>query len=77
MRQLNDRDRRNEVGCLCWCLVACVISLLAWPLMLLREVWQWRMYGLDGIEWDDVLRYSLAIAAGSVVNNLILIILLS
>ena len=67
--------RRNEAGMAGFCLLACFINLLAWPVMVLRELYQWRAYHLAGPEWDDVRRYTLAIIAGSIINGLIIFIL--
>ena len=42
-----------------------VLFLLA--VMILREVWQYKVYHLPFFEWEDVVRYSLIILLGYLV----------
>lgn len=41
------------------------------PVMIGREIYQYKHYKLERFEWEDVVRYSLIIILGSVVNYFI------
>jgi hypothetical protein len=47
------------------------ISLFALPVMVLREYYQYKHYELARFEWEDIVRYSLVIAIGSVIHILL------
>lgn len=64
--------KRNVIGFVGWLAVALVINLLALVPMVLRELKQKRELGLKELEWDDVLRYGIAILLGSGVQGLAL-----
>lgn len=57
--------KRNIIGFVGWFAVSLVINLLAFVPMVLREQKQKRELGLKELEWDDVLRYGIAILLGS------------
>lgn len=74
-RQKTISDRRNEEGMIMFCMAACVLNMTVWPVMVAREVWQWKHYRLQRFEWDDIIRYTLAIIGGSIINTLVLFII--
>lgn len=49
------------------------MGALALPVMVLREVCQWKRYKLPGIEWDDIYRYGFTIIVGSMLHLLMLV----
>lgn len=49
------------------------VGVLALPVMVLREVYQWKRYKLPGIEWDDICRYGFTIVIGSMLHLLLLV----
>ena len=54
------------------CLSAILIGLLALPVMVGREIYQYKHYHLAKFEWEDIVRYSVVIVLGSIINYLIL-----
>lgn len=56
--------KRNILGAIGWLAVSLVINLLALVPMYLRERYQAKKGGFD-LEWDDIILYGFAIAAGS------------
>lgn len=56
--------KRNILGVIGWMAVSLVINLLALVPMYLRERHQAKKGGFD-LEWDDIILYGFAIAAGS------------
>ena len=50
-----------------------LVGVLALPVMVLREVYQWKRYKLPGIEWDDICRYGFTIIVGSMLHLLLLV----
>lgn len=64
-------NNRNIKGIIGWLCVSLLIGLLAIPAMVLREIYQWAEYDIV-FEWDDIQRYSVVIAIGSVINGVIL-----
>lgn len=66
---LNSRDIYGLVG---WFLAGMLFSVLAWPVMVGREIYQWKHYHLERFEWEDVVRYSIVILLGSLVWWLIM-----
>lgn len=69
-------NRRDWIGLACWLLISILIGLLALPIMVGREIYQYKHYHLPKFEWEDVVRYSVVIVLGSVINYLILDLLL-
>ena len=66
--KLNTRDYIGIVG---WLIVSFVIGLIAEVIMIAREYYQWKHYGLTKFEIEDVVRYSI-ITIGTIINiNLI------
>lgn len=67
--KLNTRDYIGIVG---WLIVSIVIGLIAEVIMIAREYYQWKNYGLSKFEIEDVVRYSIIITIGTIINiNLI------
>ena len=76
LKRLFTLNRRDWIGLACWLLLSVLIGIIALPLMIWREVYQYDKYQLPRFEWEDVVRYSLAIILGSVVNYWLLNLLL-
>ena len=72
MKDLFKLNKRDWIGLACWLLVSILIGLLALPIMIGREVRQYKHYRLSKFEWEDVVRYSLVIILGSVIGFLII-----
>lgn len=66
----NKRDRQGAIG---WFIASIFVGVLALPVMVLREVYQWKRYKLPGIEWDDICRYGFTIIIGSMLHLLLLV----
>lgn len=76
MKNLFKLNKRDWVGLACWLLASILIGLLALPIMVVREIYQYKHYNLAKFEWEDVVRYSIIIILGSIINYLILDLLL-
>ena len=76
MKDLFKLNKRDWIGLVCWFLLSVLIGIIAIPLMIWREVYQYYKYQLLHFEWGDVVRYSLVIIIGSVVNYWLLDLLL-
>ena len=72
MKNVLKLNKRDWIGLACWLLVSIFIGLLALPVMIVREVYQYKHYHLTKFEWEDVIRYSLVIILGSVIGFLII-----
>lgn len=64
-------NRRDLYGLILWFVAGIAISLFALPVMVLREYYQYKHYELARFEWEDIVRYSLVIAIGSVIHILL------
>ena len=71
MKNILKLNKRDYIGLACWLMVSILIGLLALPVMIGREIYQYKHYHLTKFEWEDVVRYSLIIILGSVVNYFI------
>ena len=67
MKNVFKLNKRDWIGLACWLLVSILIGLLALPVMIGREVYQYKHYHLAKFEWEDIIRYSLAIILGSII----------
>lgn len=65
----NMRDLHGLIG---WFIAGIVIGLFALPIMVAREYYQYKHYKLERFEWEDIVRYSVVIVLGSIINYLIL-----
>ena len=68
-----DENKRNRQGAIGWFIASIFVGVLALPVMVLREVYQWKRYNLPGIEWDDICRYGFTIIIGSMLHLLLLV----
>ena len=64
-------NKRDWIGLACWLLVSILIGLLALPVMIVREIYQYKHYHLEKFEWEDIIRYSFVIIVGSVIHILL------
>lgn len=69
-----DENKRNRQGAIGWFIASIFVGVLALPVMVLREVYQWKRYKLPGIEWDDICRYGFTIIVGSMLHLLLLVV---
>ena len=72
MKDLFKLNKRDWIGLACWLLISILVGLLALPIMVCREIYQYKHYHLAKFEWEDVVRYSIIIILGSIINYLIL-----
>ena len=72
MRNILKVNKRDWIGLACWLLISILIGLLALPVMVAREYYQYKHYHLAKFEWEDIVRYSVVILLGSIINYLIL-----
>ena len=71
MKDLFKLNKRDWIGLSCWLLVSMLIGLLALPIMVGREIYQYKHYHLEKFEWEDIVRYSFLIIVGSVIHILL------
>ena len=64
-------NKRDLIGLTCWLLISILIGLIALPIMVVREYYQYKHYPLARFEWEDVVRYSVVIILGSIINYFI------
>lgn len=64
-------NKRDLIGLVCWLLISILIGPLALPVMVGREIYQYKHYHLSRFEWEDVVRYSVVIVLGSIINYFI------
>ena len=69
MSRLFQFNRRDCIGLACWLIATLAIGLWSLPLMVARELYQWRRYHLPRFEWEDVVRYAVVIVVGYVVRS--------
>lgn len=72
MKNVLKLNKRDWIGLACWLLVSMLMGFLALPIMVGREIYQYKHYHLAKFEWEDVVRYSIIIILGSIINYLIL-----
>ena len=72
MKDLFKLNKRDWIGLACWLLISMLIGLLALPIMVGREIYQYKHYHLAKFEWEDIIRYSFVIIVGSVICFLLL-----
>lgn len=72
MKDLFKLNKRDWIGIACWLIVSILVGLLALPVMVSREIYQYKHYNLSKFEWEDIVRYSVVILLGSIINYLIL-----
>lgn len=72
IRNILKVNKRDWIGLACWLLISILVGLLALPVMVGREIYQYKHYHLAKLEWEDIVRYSVVIVLGSIINYLIL-----
>lgn len=72
MKNVLKLNKRDWIGLACWLIVSMLVGLLALPVMVGREIYQYKHYNLSKFEWEDIVRYSVVILLGSIINYLIL-----
>ena len=72
MKNLFKLNKRDWIGLACWLLVSILLGLLSLSIMVGREIYQYNHYKLARFEWEDIVRYSVVILLGSIINYLIL-----
>ena len=72
-----DENKRNRQGAIGWFITSIFVGVLALPVMVLREVYQWKRFKLPSIEWDDICRYGFTIVIGSMLHMLLLVVVTS
>lgn len=71
MRNILKLNKRDWIGLVCWLLVSILVGLLSFPIMVVREYYQYKHYHLSRFEWEDIVRYSVVIVLGNIVNYLV------
>ena len=71
MKNVFKLNKRDWIGLACWLLVSILIGLLALPVMIGREVYQYKHYHLEKFEWEDIIRYSFVVIVGSAIHILL------
>lgn len=72
IRRLATFNKRDLYGLIGWFILSLFFNALTLPIMIIREVYQYKHYHLNHFEWEDVIRYSLVIILGSVIGFLII-----
>ena len=72
MRKLATFNKRDLYGLIGWFILSLLFNSLTLPIMIIREIYQYKHYYLNHFEWEDVIRYSLVIILGSVIGFLII-----
>lgn len=63
-------NKRDWIGLACWLLISTLIGMFALPIMVGREIYQYKHYHLAKFEWEDIVRYTLVILMGSIAHYL-------
>lgn len=71
LRPLITLNKRDLIGLACWLFVSIFVGPLSLPVMICREVYQYKHYHLAKFEWEDIVRYTLVIILGSIINYFI------
>ena len=71
LRNLITLNKRDLIGLACWLFVSIFVGPLALLVMICREVYQYKHYHLAKFEWEDIVRYTLVIILGSIINYFI------
>lgn len=72
MRKLATFNKRDLYGLIGWFILSLLFNALTLPIMIIREVYQYKHYHINHFEWEDVIRYSMVIILGSVIGFLII-----
>lgn len=71
MKNVLKLNKRDWIGFACWLIISILIGILALPVMIGREMYQYKHYHLSKFEWEDIIRYSFVIIVGSVIHILL------
>ena len=71
MKNVLKLNKRDWIGLACWLFVSILIGLISLPIMVCREIYQYKHYHLAKFELEDVVRYSFVIIVGSVIHILL------
>lgn len=71
LKRIVTLNKRDWIGLACWLLISILVGLLALPIMVGREIYQYKHYHPARFEWEDIVRYSVVIVLGSVANYFI------
>ena len=71
MKNVFKLNKRDWIGLACWLLVSILIGLLSLPVMIGREVYQYKHYHLAKFELEDIIRYSFVVIVGSAIHILL------
>lgn len=71
MKNVLKLNKRDWIGIACWLLISILIGSLALPVMIGREIYQYKHYHLAKFELEDIIRYSFVIIVGSVIHILL------
>ena len=69
LRTLITINRRDLIGLACWMIDGILLGSLDLPGMIGREIYQYRHYHLEKFEWEDIVRYTIVIILGSIINS--------
>ena len=72
LRRLATLNKRDIYGMIGWFIISLLFNALTLPIMIIREIYQYKHYHLAKFEWEDVVRYSFVIILGSVIGFLII-----
>lgn len=61
-------NKRDWIGLTCWLLVSVLFGIICLPIMVCREIYQYKHFFLPRFEWEDIIRYSIVILLGSLIN---------
>ena len=59
---------RQMKGILGWAVVSILVGVVALPVMVAREVWQYATGRASRVEWEDIIGYSVVIGMGAVAH---------
>ena len=68
MKELFKLDKRDIYGLIGWFIISSIINILSLPIMVSREIYQQKHYNLSRFELEDIIRYSIVIILGSIIN---------
>ena len=71
MKNVLKLNKRDWIGIACWLLISILIGSLALPVMIGREIYQYKHYHLAKFELEDIIRYSFVIIVGYVIHILL------
>lgn len=70
-KKLLEFNERDIIGLFGWFVVGLMLGIFAIPLMIGREIYQWKRYHLTSFEWEDVIRYSIIIITSMATRHIL------